>query len=93
MTHRSGDRGSSRDAALPIAPGHRLEAPVATAPIESVSRPGPDPDRSTLESSRPAGRAAEKRAVRRVVAAWIANDVAWALILALTTRRYRRRPS
>jgi hypothetical protein len=36
-------------------------------------------------------RAAEKRAARRIVAAWIANDVAWALILVWTIRRYRRR--
>jgi hypothetical protein len=48
-------------------------------------------DRLTLESSRPPTRAAEKRAARRIVAAWIANDVAWALILLWTIRRYRRR--
>jgi hypothetical protein len=45
---------------------------------------------TTPESSRPATQAAEKRAVRRVVAAWIANDVVWGLILALTIRRYRQ---
>jgi hypothetical protein len=42
------------------------------------------------QSDAPARRADEKRAVRRVVAAWIVNDVAWALILVWTIRRYRR---
>jgi hypothetical protein len=34
---------------------------------------------------------AEKRAARRIVAAWIASDIAWALFLIWTVRRYRRR--
>jgi hypothetical protein len=34
---------------------------------------------------------AERRAVRSVVAAWIANDLAWGLVLAWTIRRHRDR--
>jgi hypothetical protein len=45
---------------------HRLEPPAATMPIEPAARQNRDHDRSTLESSRAGGRAAEKRAVRRV---------------------------
>jgi hypothetical protein len=93
VTHGSGHRVSSSGAAVPITAGHSLEPLFATVPIESGARPNHGHGHSTLESSRAAGRAAEKRAVGRVVAAWIANDVAWALILAWTIRRYRRRRS
>jgi hypothetical protein len=44
-----------------------------------------------LESNALARLADEKRAVRRVVVAWIANDIAWGLILAWTVKRHRRR--
>jgi len=82
MTHSS-QRGSSSGAGTP----------TATVPIEPGARPSPDHDRSKREPRRPAGRTAEKRAARRVVAAWIANDVAWGLILAWTIRRHRQQPS
>jgi hypothetical protein len=46
-------------------------------------------DAGTLDVE--AANMAERRAVRRGVAAWIANDLAWGLVLAWTIRRHRDR--
>jgi hypothetical protein len=51
-----------------------------------IDRAGDTPDNSIGA----AAGAAEKRAVRRVVTAWIANDLLWGLILASTIRPYKQ---
>jgi hypothetical protein len=63
--------------------------------MASIEMAGPRPDKDSptgpnAKSSRPLTQTGEKRAVKRIVAVWIATDFAWGLILAWSIRRCRR---